>query len=184
MEKRERWGPRPAVSFMGQGDKGARACTCTAVLVPLQRIFGFGRHPSPPGCGGNRRGRKRVSHTHFHHHWPPREVQEEVTALGVVLGAWREPCCAGGAAGVGGGCRTGVCGGVWVRGEGLRRAVRLPLPRWAQRRHSPQRERLLLRPRRERQLQRVRQQPRPRGWVALLNCRALVARFWCTAAVS
>ena len=51
MEKRKRWGARPAVRFMGQGDKAARARTCTTVLVPLQRIFGFGRHPSPPGWG-------------------------------------------------------------------------------------------------------------------------------------
>ena len=119
MEKRERWGPRPAVSFMGKGDKAARARTCTAVLVPLQRIFGFGRHPSPLGCGGNRRGRKRVSHTHVHHHWPPREVQEQVTAVGVALGAWRESCRAGGAAGVGGGCcRARGCGGVGRGGRG------------------------------------------------------------------
>ena len=54
-----------------------------------------------------------MSHTHGHHHWPPREVEEEVTALGVVLGAWRELSRAGGAAGVGGGCRTKGCGGIW-----------------------------------------------------------------------
>ena len=42
MEKRKRWGARPAVRFMGQGDKAARARTYTAVLVPLQRIFGLG----------------------------------------------------------------------------------------------------------------------------------------------
>ena len=68
MEKRKRWGASPAVRFMGQGDKTARACTCAAVLVPLQRIFGFRRHSSPPGCGGNRRGRKRVCHAHVRHH--------------------------------------------------------------------------------------------------------------------
>ena len=169
-------GGRPTVHLMGQGDKAARARTCTAVLVTLQHFFGFGRHPIPPSYGGNRRGRKRVSHTYVHHQWLPREVQEEVTALGVALGAWREPCRAGGAAGVGGGCRTAVCGGGggWARGEGLRRAVRRPLPHWAQRRHWPQRERLLLRPRRERQLRSVRQRPRPQGWVTLQRRRGQV----------
>jgi len=43
---------------MGQGGNAARACTSTAVLVPIQ--FGFGRHPSPSGCGAARRGRRRV----------------------------------------------------------------------------------------------------------------------------
>ena len=58
-------------------------------------------------------------HAHVHHHWPPREVQEQVTALGVALGAWRESCRAGGAAGVGGGsCRTRGCGGVGRGGRG------------------------------------------------------------------
>ena len=105
MEKRKHWGTSPAVCFMGQGDEAARARSCTAVLFPLQRIFGFGRHSSPPGCGGNRRGRKRVCHAHVHHHkWPPREVQEDVTAVGVALGARRELCRAVGAAGVGSGC--------------------------------------------------------------------------------
>ena len=79
-------GASPAVRIMAQGDKAARACTCTAVLVPLQRVFGFCRHSSPPGCGGNQKGRKRVCHAHVHHHWPPREVQEEVAAPGVALG--------------------------------------------------------------------------------------------------
>ena len=60
MEKRKEWGASPAIRLMGQGDKAARACTSKAVVVPLQRIFGFGRHPSPPRCSGNRRGRKRV----------------------------------------------------------------------------------------------------------------------------
>ena len=63
MEKRKRWGASPAVRFMGQGNKAARTHICTAVIVPLQRIFGLGRQSSPPGCGGNRRGPKRVSHT-------------------------------------------------------------------------------------------------------------------------
>ena len=42
--------------------------------------------------------------------------------LGVALGAWRELCRAGGAAGVGGGsCRTGGCGGaIFVRWDDLR----------------------------------------------------------------
>ena len=118
MEKRKRWGARPAVRFMGQGDKAARAPTCTAVLVPLQRIFGFGRHPSPPGCGGSRRGRKRACHAHVHHHWPPRDVQEEVTALGVALGARRKSCRAGGAAGLGGGCSTVGLRGIGRGGRG------------------------------------------------------------------
>ena len=116
MEKRKRWGARPAARFMGQGDKAARARTCTAVSFPLQRIFGFGRYPSPPGCGGNRRGRKWVSHAHDHHYWPPREVQEEVTALGVALGAWRERSRVGGAAGVCGSSRTGGAGGGAMEG--------------------------------------------------------------------
>ena len=51
----------------------------------------------------------------------------------------------------------------FARGEGLRRAVR-----WAQR------ERLLLRPRRERRVRIVRQRPRPPGWVALLRRRGQV----------
>ena len=100
---------------MGQGDKAARTCTCKAVLVPPQRIFGFGGHSNPLGRGGNRRGRTRVCHAHVHHHWPPREVQEEVTALRVALGSWRVPCRTGGAAGVGGGRSAGGCRGI-VRG--------------------------------------------------------------------
>ena len=81
MEKRKGWGASRAMRCMGQGNKMARAGTSTAVLVPLQRLFGFGRHPSPPGCSGYRisRGRKRVCHTHVHHHWLPQEVQEEVS---------------------------------------------------------------------------------------------------------
>ena len=113
MEKRKGWGASPAIRSMGQGDKAARICNSTAVLVPLQRIFGFGRLPSPPGGSNIRRGRKRVWHAHVHHHWLPREVQEEVTVLGIALEARREPFCTGGAAGVGGGSRTGGCGGVW-----------------------------------------------------------------------
>ena len=107
MEKRKRWGASPAVRFMGQGDKAARARTCTSVRVLLQRIFGFSRHFSPPGRGGNRRGRMRVCHARVHHHWPPREVHEGVTALGVGLGARRELCRTGGAAGMGGGRSIG-----------------------------------------------------------------------------
>ena len=113
---RKRWGARPAVRFMGQGDKAARARTCTAVLVPLQYIFGFGSYPSPPGCGSNRRGRKWVSHTHVYHHWPPREVQEEVTELGVTLGAWREPSRAGGAAAWAAATAPGGAGGLSAGG--------------------------------------------------------------------
>ena len=112
-------GGSSAVRFMGHGDKAARARTCTALLVPLQRIFGFGGHSSPPGCSGNRRGRERVCHAHVQHHWPPREVQEEVTALGVALGARREPWRTGGAAGVGGGCSTGACGGFGAGGAAM-----------------------------------------------------------------
>ena len=148
MEKCKRWGASPAVRFMGPGDKVAHARTCTVVLVTLQCIFGFGRHSSPPGCGGNRRGRKRVCHAHFHHHWPPREVHEEATALGVALGARLEPCRASGAAAAGAGCSTGGAGD-WDRGEGLQRALRWPLLHRAQQQHWPQRYRLLLRPRRE-----------------------------------
>ena len=118
MEKRKRWKAGPAVRFKGQGDKAARARTCTAELVLHQRIFGFSRYPSPPGCGGNRRAIKWVSHTHVHHHWPTREVQEEVTALGVALGACLKPSRSGGAAGVGGGYRTGGCGGIGRMGRG------------------------------------------------------------------
>ena len=47
MNKRKRWAARPAVRLMGQGDKGARARTCTTVLVPLQRIFGSADTPVP-----------------------------------------------------------------------------------------------------------------------------------------
>ena len=57
-------------------------------------------------------------HAHVHHHWPPREVQEQVTALQVALGALREPSRAGGAAGVGCGCRTGGCGGIHYKDGG------------------------------------------------------------------
>ena len=105
MEKRKRWGASPDVRLMGQGDKAANACTCTATPAPLQCIFCLGRQSCPSGCGGHCSGRKRVGHAHVHHHWPAREpeVQEEVTALGVALGARREPCRTGGAAGVGGG---------------------------------------------------------------------------------
>ena len=109
-------GGSPAVRFMGQGDKAARTITSAAVLVPLQRIFGCSRYSSPPGCGANRRGRKRVCHAHVHHHWPPREVQEEVTALGAALGPRREPCRTGGAARVSAGRSTGSCRGDWARG--------------------------------------------------------------------
>ena len=112
MEKCNRWGASPAVRFMGPGDKVAHARTCTVLLVTLQCIFGFGRNSSPPGCGGNRRGRKWVYHAHFHHHWPPWEVHEEATALGVALGARLEPCRASGAAAAGGGCSTGGAGGL------------------------------------------------------------------------
>ena len=66
---------------------------------------------------------------HVQHPWPPREVQEEVTALGIALGARREPCRAGGAAGVGGGSSTGVRRD-WVRGIRVRLALRWPLQRW------------------------------------------------------
>ena len=98
---------------MGSGDKAARACTSTAVLVSLQRILGFGRQSSPPGCSDNRTGRKRVCQAPVHHYWPPREVQEEeVTALGIMLGARWEPCRTGGAASVVGGSRIGGCGGI------------------------------------------------------------------------
>ena len=57
-----------------------------------------------------------MCHAHVHHDWPPREVQQEVTALGVALGARREPCRAGGAAGVGAGCSIGGCGGLGAGG--------------------------------------------------------------------
>ena len=85
-------------------DMGSKrhACTCTAVLVPLQHIFGFGRNSSPPTCGGNLRGRKWMCYAHVHNLWPPREVQEEVTAPGVELVTRQEPCLIGGAAEVGG----------------------------------------------------------------------------------
>ena len=56
----------------------------------------------------------------------------------------------------------------WVW-EGLRRALRWPLPRWAQQRHWPQWEQLPLRPRRPRQLWSARQRPRPQGWIAQLR---------------
>ena len=121
MEKRKRWGASPDVRLMGQGDKAANACTCTATPAPLQCIFCLGRQSCPSGCGGHCSGRKRVCHAHVHHHWPARdpEVQEEVTALGIALGARREPCRTGGAAGVGGGRSTGGYGGI-RRGVGLR----------------------------------------------------------------
>ena len=96
----------------GQGDKAARARTCMAVLFPLQRVFVFGRHSCPSGRGGNRGGHKRVCHAHIHNHRPPREVQEEVTALGVALGARRELCRTGAAAGLEGVRSSGGCGGM------------------------------------------------------------------------
>ena len=64
--------------------------------------------------------------------------------------------------------------GDWARGEGLRWTLRWPLPRWALQQHWPQRERLLLRPRRERQLRSVRRRPRPQSWMALLRRRGQV----------
>ena len=57
-----------------------------------------------------------MCHAHFHPHWPPLEVQEEVTALWVALGAQREPFRAGASAGVGGGDNTGGAGGLGVVG--------------------------------------------------------------------
>ena len=57
-----------------------------------------------------------MSHTRVHHHWPPREVQEEIIALGTTLGA-REPCLTGGAAGMGCGSSTRECGGIGCGGE-------------------------------------------------------------------
>ena len=114
-ENRRGGGGSAAIHFMGQGDKAARACTSTAVLVPRQRIVDFGRHSNPPGCSDNRRGRTRVCDAHAHHHWPPREVQ--VTALEIPLGARHEPCrTSGGAAGVD--CSsTGGCGGIGAGGQ-------------------------------------------------------------------
>ena len=59
-----------------------------------------------------------MCHAHVHHHWQPREVLEEVTALGVAMGARREPFRTGGAAGVVGGRSTGGCGGIGRGGWG------------------------------------------------------------------
>ena len=79
------------ICFLGQVDKVAHAYTSTCVPVPLHHIFGFGRCPSPPGCSDNCRGRKWACPAHTNHHWPPRDVQEEVIALGITLGARQDP---------------------------------------------------------------------------------------------
>ena len=152
-------GARPAIHFMGMGDKAARACKSTAVFFPLQRIFGFGRHPSTQGGSDNCRGRKRVWHTHVHHQWPPkggtRGGQRAGDHAGSTTGAVSFRLCRRS------GRRQQHQGvrGEWVRGARLRRPLRWPLLRRAQRRHCPQRER---------QLRGVRQRLRPRRWVALL----------------
>ena len=51
--KAQTLGGQPGRTIHGIGPR-----TCTAVLVPLQRVFG--RYSGPPGCGGNRGGRRRV----------------------------------------------------------------------------------------------------------------------------
>ena len=56
-----------------------------------------------------------MCHAHVHH-WPLREVREEVTALGIQLGARREPCRTIGVAGVYGGSSTGGGGGIGLGG--------------------------------------------------------------------
>ena len=90
---------RPYVSW----DRGTKR------HAPVQVRPYLSRFNASLASADNRRGRKRVCHAHVHHHWPPREVQEEVPALGVALGVWREPCRTGGAAGVGGGSSIGAC---------------------------------------------------------------------------
>ena len=57
-----------------------------------------------------------VCHSHVHHHWPPRQVQEEVIGLGFALAARREPCRTGGAAGVGRGHTSGGAEGLGAGG--------------------------------------------------------------------
>ena len=53
MEKRKRWGARPApFHFMGQGEKAARARTCTAVLVLLQVVPPKWAAAATPGIAG------------------------------------------------------------------------------------------------------------------------------------
>ena len=56
MEKRKRWETSAAIRWMGQGNKAARACTSAAVLVPLQSIFGCGRHSSPQAAAATLEG--------------------------------------------------------------------------------------------------------------------------------
>ena len=92
-----------------------RARTSTSVLVPLLQIFHFCRFPSPPSYSDTGKGRKQVFHTHIYNDEPPGKVQQEVTALGITLGARQEPCRAGEAVGVsgsGGRCcgGNGICG--------------------------------------------------------------------------
>ena len=49
-------GVSPDVRFVGQGDKVARTCISTVMLVPFPRNLGCGRNPSPPSCSSNRGG--------------------------------------------------------------------------------------------------------------------------------
>ena len=117
---------QPSHTFHGTGGQsGTRLCQygCTC---PAATYLWRWQTPSPPGCSDNSRGRKRECHAHIHHHWPPREVHKEVTALRIALGARRELCRIGGAAGVCGSSSTGGSGGIGWGGGGYGRALRWP----------------------------------------------------------
>ena len=78
----------------------------------------------------------------IYHHTPPREVQKEVTALWITLGAQRARCRSGGAIEVFRirGCITlGGCRGMVGKAT---TATVAAVPRWVQQRRGLQRERL------------------------------------------
>ena len=45
-------GAQPGRTFHGTGGQSGTHRYLYGRFLPLQSIFGFGRHPSPPGCGG------------------------------------------------------------------------------------------------------------------------------------
>lgn len=94
----------------GQGDE---TCISTSVLDPPQRVIGSGRRLSLPGCSGNCRGCKRMCRPHVFHHWMPREVQDEVTALGIRLEAQQDLFRAGAAVGACGSSTEGGGNSAW-----------------------------------------------------------------------
>ena len=168
-------GGPPGRTFLGTGGQSGTRPYLYVRSCPASTHLWLRQTPQSPGL---QRQPQRTQAGESHTRPPP------LAAQGGIGAGHRAGGCAGSVAGVvsrrwrrRGGWRLlphqGVQGGS-ARGEGLRRAVWSPLPRWAQRRHWPQRERLLLRPRRERRVRIVRQRPRPPGWVALLRRRGQV----------